>query len=261
MLSSTWVINLATTTILFTESLDFSKNSVCIYHFDQRKQLLIFNSGYFIHIVVTKSTITNTSSSCRASVIHSCLQVSIKQLSDRSEYNATVNLYSPNVSVNLYSFMPPPINQSQDGLGVRDALRTSRGVRTMFVQSERGYSVRHGVYVRFSTNQSTAIAYVTGCTYAFRPIRARLWRTSRGVRTLFDQSEHGYSVRHRVYVRFSTNQSTGIAYVTRCTYAFRPIGARRSRILISAAPCGGLRPPRPPCAPLKIRLENLLLYY
>ena len=84
--------------------------------------------------------------------------------------------------------MPPPINQSQDGLGVRDALRTSRGVRTMFVQSERGYSVRHGVYVRFSTNQSTAIAYVTGC-----------------VRTLFDQSERCYGVRHRVYVRCLTN--------------------------------------------------------
>ena len=75
--------------------------------------------------------------------------------------------------MNLYSFMPPPINQSQDGLGIRDSLGTSRGVRTMFVQSERGYSVRHGVYVRFSTNQSTGIAYVTGCTYAFRPIRAR----------------------------------------------------------------------------------------
>ena len=73
--------------------------------------------------------------------------------------------------MNLYSFMWPNIDQS-----------------------ERGYSVRHGVYVRGSTNQSTAIAYVTGRTY-----------------TLFDQSEHGYSVRHEVYVRFSTNQSTGIA--------------------------------------------------
>ena len=111
-------------------------------------------------------------------------------------------------------------------------------------QSERDYSVRHGVYERGSTNQSAAIAYVTGhtyadltnqsaamayvtgCTYAVQPIRARLWRTSRGVRTLFDQPEHGYSVRHRVYVRFSTNQSMGIAYVTGCTYAFRPIRAR-----------------------------------
>ena len=52
-----------------------------------------------------------------------------------------------------------------------------------------------GAYVHGSTNQSIAIAYVT-------------LRTSRGVRTLLDQSEHGYSVRHRVYVRFSTNQST-----------------------------------------------------
>ena len=68
--------------------------------------------------------------------------------------------------MNLYSFMPPTINQSDDGMDVCDALRTSRGVRTLFVQSERDYSVRHGVYVRGSTNQSTAIAYVTGRTYA-----------------------------------------------------------------------------------------------
>ena len=32
------------------------------------------------------------------------------------------------------------------------------------------------------TNQSAAIAYVTGCTYAVQPIRAGLWRTSRCVR-------------------------------------------------------------------------------
>ena len=70
----------------------------------------------------------------------------------------------------------------------------------------RGYSVRHRAYVR-----------------------------------CFNQSERGYGVRHGVYVRFSTNQSTGIAYVTGCTCAFRPINARRSRILISVAPCGGLR--------------------
>ena len=44
----------------------------------------------------------------------------------------------------------------------------------------------------------------------------------------FNQSEHGYSVRHGVYV-------------TGCTYVFRPISARHSRILISAAPCEGLR--------------------
>ena len=129
-------------------------------------------------------------------------------------------------TVNLYSFMSPTINQSGDGMDVCDALRTSWGVRTLFDQSEHGYSIRQRVYGRFSTNQRTGIAYITGCTYAFQPIRAWLWRTSRGVRTLFDQSEHGYSVRHGVYVRFSTNQSTGIAYVTGCTYAFRPITAR-----------------------------------
>ena len=42
---------------------------------------------------------------------------------------------------------------------------------------------------------------------------------SRSVRTLFNQSERGYSVRH----------------------AIQPIRARHSRILISVAPCGGLR--------------------
>ena len=111
-------------------------------------------------------------------------------------------------------------DQSERGHGVRTGC-TSRGVGTMFDQSERGYSV---------------------CT-------------SRGVSTLFDQSEPGYSVRHRVYVRFSTNQSTAIAYVTGCTYAVWPIRARWSRILISAAPCGGLRRPavplRRPAVPLR----------
>ena len=111
-----------------------------------------------------------------------------------------VNLYSPNVSVNLYSFMPPTINQS-----------------------EHGYSVRHRAYVR-----------------------------------CFNQSERGYGVRHG-------------AYVTGCTYAFRPISARHSRILISAAPCGGLRnlaQPHAtsrsltqPHAASKKGVENLLLYY
>ena len=100
------------------------------------------------------------------------------------------------------------------------------------------YSVRHGVYVRCLTNQSAAIVYVTGCTYAVQPITARLWRTSQGVR-------------HGVYVRGSTNQSAAMAYVTGCTYAFQPIRARCSRILISAAPCGGLRPPSPPPPPKK----------
>ena len=84
----------------------------------------------------------------------------------------------------------------------------------------------------FSTNQSTGIAYFTGCTYAFRPIRARPWRTSRGVRTRFNQSERCYGVRHGVYVRFSTR-----------------IRARCSRILISAAPCGGLHTPSPLAPP------------
>ena len=201
MLYLTWVINLATTTILFTESLDFSKNSVRIYHFDQGKQLLIFNSGYFIHIVLTKSTTTNSSSSCRASVIHSCLQVSIKQLSDRSEYNATVNLYSTNASVNLYSFMPPPINQPECGYSVRHGAYVR-----CFNQSARGYGVRHGgvyvtvgctsrcvrhgVYVRFSTNQRATVAYVTGHTYAVLTNQSIAMAyvtgcTSRGIRTLF----------------------------------------------------------------------------
>ena len=101
------------------------------------------------------------------------------------------------------------------------------------------------MYVRCSSNQSATIAYVTGCTYAVQPIRARLWRTSRGVRTRFNQSEHGYSVRHAstnqsaaiAYVTLrpirarhsvrhaSTNQSAVRAYVTGCTYAFRPIRA------------------------------------
>ena len=66
-------------------------------------------------------------------------------------------------------------DQSEPGHSVRTGC-TSRGVGTMFDQSEHGYSVRHRVYVRFSTNQSTGIAYVTGCTYAFRPIRARCSR-------------------------------------------------------------------------------------
>ena len=66
-------------------------------------------------------------------------------------------------------------------MAVRNTLRTSRGVRTMFVQSERGYSVRTGcTYVRVRTmfvqsehTYRVYRAYVTGCTYAVRPIRAR----------------------------------------------------------------------------------------
>ena len=38
---------------------------------------------------------------------------------------------------------------------------------------------------------------ITGSTYAVQPIRARLWRTSWGVRTLFDQSGHDIVMRVR----------------------------------------------------------------
>ena len=68
-------------------------------------------------------------------------------------------------------------------MDVCNALCTSRGVRTMFVQSERGYGVRHRVYVCCLTNQSAAMAYVT------------------------------------VYVCCLTNQSAAMMYVTGCTYA------------------------------------------
>ena len=53
---------------------------------------------------------------------------------------------------------------------VRNEGVRNEGVRMLFDQSECGYGVRHGVYVRCLTNQSAAIVYVTGCTYAFRPI-------------------------------------------------------------------------------------------
>ena len=70
------------------------------------------------------------------------------------------------------------------------------------------------------TNHRTVWAFVTLC----------LRCTSRSVGTLFNQSERGCSVRtgctsqgvrHRVYVRCSSNQSAAIAYVT-----LRPIRAR-----------------------------------
>ena len=54
--------------------------------------------------------------------------------------------------------------------------------------------------------------------------------------TLIDQSEHGYGVRNAV----------------------RLISARRSRILINAAPCGGLRRLH---STLKSGIGNLLLYF
>ena len=118
--------------------------------------------------------------------------------------------------------MPPTINQSEHSYGVRHGVN----VRS-FSQSERGYGVRHGAYVR-----------------------------------CFNQSERGYGVRHGVYVTGDTyavltNQSTGIAYVTACTYAFRPIRARYSNEgappQYVCAPLAPLAPPSPPplAPPLK----------
>ena len=78
---------------------------------------------------------------------------------------------------------------------------TSRGVRTLFDQSEHGYSVRHGVYVRCFNQSERGYSVRHG-----------------GVRTRFNQSKRGYGVRHEVYVRCLTNQSTAIVYVTGCTY-------------------------------------------
>ena len=46
-------------------------------------------------------------------------------------------------TANLYSFMPPTINQSEHSYGVRHGVNVHS-----FSQSERGYGVRHGVYVR-----------------------------------------------------------------------------------------------------------------
>ena len=110
----------------------------------------------------------------------------------------------PDSTANLYSFMPPTINQSERDYSIRHGAYVrcfnqsehSYGVRHgvnvhSFSQSERGYGVRHGVYhyhyhytYAVLTNQSTAIVYVTVCT-------------SRGVRTLFDQSGHDILMRVR----------------------------------------------------------------
>ena len=229
----------------------------------------------------------------------------------------------------------PTINQSERGYGVRHGVYVR-----CFNQSERGYGVRHGVYVTGDTyavltNQSTGIAYVTACTYAFRPIRARysnegappqyvcaplarplrppcaphgVYVTGDTYAVLTNQSTGiayvtacTYAFRpirarysnegappqyvcaplarplrppcapHGVYVTGDTyavltNQSTGIAYVTACTYAFRPIRARYSNEgappqYVCAPLARPLRPPRPPCAPLKIRLDRPLYYY
>ena len=123
--------------------------------------------------------------------------------------------------------MPPPINQSERDYSVRHGVYVR-----CFNQPEHGYSVRHG-------------AHVTGCTYDFRPISARHSRTlisaapcgglrnlaqphaatvctSRGVRTQFDQSGHDYGVRHGVYVRCFNQSEHGYSerhgvYVTGCT--------------------------------------------
>ena len=50
-----------------------------------------------------------------------------------------------------------------------------------------------------------------------------------------------------------------MAYVTGCTYAVWPIRARRSRILISAAPCGGLRRPAVPLRRPKKRARSAFI--
>ena len=61
------------------------------------------------------------------------------------------------------------------------------------------------------TNQSATIAYVTGYTYAVLTNQsATIVYVTGCVRTRFNQSEHGYSVRHA-------------AYVTVYTYAVQPI--------------------------------------
>ena len=146
--------------------------------------------------------------------------------------------------------MPPTINQSEHSYGVRHGVNVHS-----FSQSERGYGVRHGVYVRCFNQSERGYGvrhgvHVTGCT--------------------------SRCVRHVVYVRFLTNQSTGIAYVTGCTYAFRFDQSEhdilmRVRLLNMCAPplapplrppCAPLAPPSPPpCAPLKIRLDRYLYYY
>ena len=64
-----------------------------------------------------------------------------------------------------------------------------------FSHCVRNGGVRNEVYVRCSTNQSAAIAYVT------------LFRTKVCMYTSrFDQSEHGYSVRHSAYVTLRTSR-------------------------------------------------------
>ena len=77
-------------------------------------------------------------------------------------------------------------------MDVCNALHTSQGVRTMFVQSERGYGIGHGVYVRCLTNQSVAIVYVMGCTYAFRPIKTQYCNDHTASKIWLDQYLYYY---------------------------------------------------------------------
>ena len=94
--------------------------------------------------------------------------------------------------------------------------------------------VRHGVYVRDSTNQSAAMAYVTGCTYAVltnqsaaiayatgytyavltnqsAPMAYVTLRTSRDVRTLFDQSGHDILMRVRPLNKYAQPRTAAIS--------------------------------------------------
>ena len=69
------------------------------------------------------------------------------------------------------------------------------------------------------------------------------------------RAPHGVYVTGDTYAVL-TNQSTGIAYVTACTYAFRPIRARYSNEgappqYVCAPLARPLRPPRPPLRPPK----------
>ena len=84
------------------------------------------------------------------------------------------------------------------------------------------------------------MVYVTGCT-------------SRGVRALFDQSEHGYKVRHGVYVHGSTNQSAAMAYVTVCTSrGVRTLFDQSGHdIQLRVRPLNMCAPPPAPSRPLK----------
>ena len=92
-------------------------------------------------------------------------------------------------STNLYSFMPPTINQSQRDYSVR------HGVCTYAVLTNQSAAIAYvtGHTYAVLTNQSAAMAYVTEDTYAVLTNQSTAIVnvtvcTSRGVRTLFDQS-------------------------------------------------------------------------